>query len=347
VFMDNITVYNIAGQPGQTNGRVRGITLLAIGDTIARPAILTNFSIGDTSGTLPVGIAVSGDAELANAVIQNGVILRANIGVSTLGGINSLTVENVQFDSMVYSAAGHGGLVCDLQSDANYITMSNCTETQATYTDTDAATFNLFFGGTGGLRIFTIENCNSISSRTVGGAQRFFVSNSTVLARSATYACFDAEELLLSNCDLRASGGNKLFLGGNTAGTATTQVSNCSFHDFTAGILISSGRDLLVDGCKFYDSRLDWAMNFDNALIKVTNCLWKNTTSGLAAIRANFYAKTNDNLIAQNNTFYFNTVANAIALWNTSPDFVMLQGNYYNSSALTNLTVTTQANNYP
>lgn len=347
VFMDDITVYNIGGRPGQTNGRVRGIVLLAVGDTIARPATLTNFSVGDTSGTLPVAIDASGSAELANVVIQNGVILRANIGVSTLGGINSLTVENVQFDSMRYDASGHGGLVCNLLGDANYITMRNCTETQAVYTNTDAATFNLFFGGTGGLRIFSIENCSGISSKTVGGAQRFFVSNSTVLSRSATFACFDAEQLFLSNCDLRASGGNRLFLGGNTAGTATAQVSNCSFHDYTSGILINSGRDLLVDGCKFYDSRLDWAMDYDNALIKVTNCLWKNTTAGLAGIRANFYNKTNDNLIAQNNTFYMNTVPNAIALWNTSPDFVMLQGNFYNSSALSNLTVTTQANNYP
>ena len=347
VFMDNITVYSIGGRSGQTNGRVRGIALLAVGDTLARPATLTNFSVGDTSGTLPVGIAVSGSANLANAIVQNGVILRANIGVSTLGGLNSLTVENVQFDSMKYDAAAHGGLVVDLQGDINYVTMSNCTETQATYTNTDAATFNLFYGGTGGNRIFTLENCNGISSRTVSGIQRFFVSNNTVLARSATYACFDAEELLLSNCDLRASGGDGLFLGGNTSGTATTQVSNCSFHNFTAGILITSGRDLIIDGCKFYDSRIDWAMDYDDGLIKVSDCLWKNTTVGLAGIRANFYNKANDKLIAQNNAFYLNTVANAIALWNTSPDFVMLQGNFYNSVALSNLTITTQANNYP
>jgi len=347
VLMDDITVYSIAGRPGQTNNRVRGIVLLAVGDTTARPATLTNFSVGDTSGTLPVGISVYGSASLANVVVQNGVVLHANVGVATLGGLNSLTVENVQFDSMRYDSSSHGGVVVDLQNNINYITMRNCSETQAVYTSTDAATFNVFYGGTGGGRIVTLENCQGISSRTVSGIQQFFVSNSTVLARSTNFGCFDAEELLLTNSDLRQAGSRRLFLSGNTSNTATAQVSNCSFHDFTNGFEITSGRDLLIDGCKFYDSRIDWAMNNDNVLLKVTNSLWKNTTSGLAAIRANFYAKSNDNLIAQNNSFYVNTVANAIALWNTSPDFVMLQGNNYQSTNLSNLTVTTSANNYP
>jgi hypothetical protein len=345
--MDDITVIDMAGNAGQTSGRVGGITLYAVGDSIASAATLTNFTIGDSTGTLPSGITVSGDTILGNAVIQNGIIINANVGVANLGGLNSLTVQNVQFDSMKYIGNGSGGVVCNWLTNSNYVTMDNCSETNATYTSTDAGTFNLFFGGSGGFRIVTINNCQGITSRMVTGLNRAFITNSTFAVRSVNLACFVAEELYLSNCDFQANGGRNIFLASNSSSTATAQVSNCGFHNFTSGINTFQGRDLMIDNCKFYDSRLDWAINNDNALLKLSNSLWKNTTAGLTAVKGNFYNRSNDNLIAQSNAFYTNTTAVAIELWNFSPDFVMLQGNVYTATALTNMSVTTQANNYP
>jgi hypothetical protein len=342
--IDDCTVLDIAGNVGQTSGRVGGIVLTAIGDAIDHLTVLSNTTVGDSSGTLPFGVQVGGTSGFAKVVIKNVRIKNYRTGVEVLGGIDSVTIEDLLLREGQYDASGRGGVVCNLLGSLNQISLTRVREVNASYGNNNAATFNVFSFAGGGDRIVNLNQCHKISLRMVGSVSRITINDSHIQARTSSFDVVCARVALCSNSVFEyVSGNGKLFLGGEGATTDEAYFTNCRIQGFGSSMQNYAGGIASFSNCFISETRIPWTIDNDNAILKFVGCTWKNTTE-LPCIYGNYFNRAKDQLFVQNCSFY-TANATAIVQWNYSPDYVVLQGNTYNCTNLTNMTATSSVNN--
>lgn len=341
-FLDDISCINIGSGVGQTSGRVVGVTLNGTGNSTASINTLTNFIIGENAARILNAVAITSAINTASFVIENGYITFYARGITPSGTMDSLTVRNVTFKDGNYTSAGTGCVAFDSVS-INQITIDNIREINATYTNTDAASFNYIANGASGDKNLTITNCKGITAKTVAGLNNVVIDNCYLYKRSANFDLIGQNGLLtVSNTIVEQLSGNTgIFNGAACGNVAETLINNTKFVNISS-FNTFKGLRLSLNNCLFSETRLDWDTNLNNCLLKVNNCTWKNTT--LECIRTQFYNNTNDTFIAQNNTF-LTGAAVAILKRTFDPDYVILQGNTYNNAALTDLTTTSSVNN--
>lgn len=340
-FLDNVSCINIGSGVGQTSSRVVGITLNGTGNSTPSINTLTNFIIGENTARILNAVAVTSAINTASFVIENGYVTFYARGVTPSGTMDSLTVKNVTFKDGNYTSAGTGCVAFDNVS-INQITIDNIREINATYTDTDAASVN-WISASGGDKNLTITNCKGITTKTVAGLNNVTINNCLLYKRSPNFDLIGQNGLLtVSNSIIeQLAGSTGIFNGAACGNSAETLISNTKFVNISS-FNTYKGLRLSIDNCFFSETRIDWDTNLNDCLFKVNNCTWKNTT--LECIRTQFYNNTNDTFIAQNNTFL--TGATVAVLKRTyDPDYVVLQGNTYNCTTLTNLTTTSAVNN--
>jgi hypothetical protein len=341
-FLDDIACINIGSGVGQTSSRVVGVTLNGTGNSTASINTLTNFIIGENAARILNAVAITSSINTASFAIENGYITFYARGVAPSGTMDSLTIKNVTFKDGNYTTAGTGCVAFDNVS-INEITIDNIREINATYTDTDAASFNYITDGASGNKNLTITNCNGITTKTVAGLNNVTINNCLIYKRSSNFDLIGQNGLLtVSNSTIEQLAGNTAIFNGAACGnSAETLISNTKFVNISS-FNTFKGLRLSINNCLFSETRLDWNTNLNDCLLKVNNCTWKNTT--LECIRTQFYNNTNDTFIAQNNTF-LTGAAVAILKRTFDPDYVVLQGNTFNNAALTNLTTTSAVNN--
>lgn len=342
VFMDDIVVREIAGNAGQTNGRVRGIVLTEVGDSTENIATLTNFTVGDSTGTLPRGITFGGTIGLANVIVQNGNVINCNIGIEIGGALKSVTIDSVNLYDNVYNFSTQGGIVLYTAAQVSDFSVRNVSEINPTYV-ANASTLNIELTGNISQQL-TISDCDSFSIRspaTITG--NVLIANSNIVKRDAVNPLIaQTGSVQVVNCSFSfvAGGNSELFMTQDCGTAAQAVVSNCVFNG--TDWLIAGGINTLVSNCIFNDCRVDWDSITENSTIKFNNCEWHNTS--LECLRTQFYDLTNDTFIVQNCSFYTGA-AIAILKRNYSPTYVVLQGNTYSSTNLTDLTTTSSVNN--
>lgn len=341
-FMDDISCVNIGSGVGQTSNRVRCVTLNGNGNSTPSVNTLTNFIFGENTARVLDAVVVSSSLNTSSFVIENGYITFYARGVSTTGTMDLLTVKNVVFKDGLYTSEGSGCVAFDSVS-FNQITIDNIREINATYTNTDAASFNYIANGASGDKNLTITNCKGITTKTVAGLNNVTIDNCYLYKRSSTYDLIGQNGLLtVSNTIVEQLSGNTGVFNGSACGnTAETLINNTKFVNISS-FNTFKGPKLSFNNCLFSETRLEWNVNLNDCLLKVNNCTWKNTT--LECIRTQFYNNTNDTFIVQNNTF-LTGAAVAILKRTFDPDYVILQGNTYNSAALTDLVTTSSVNN--
>lgn len=341
IVIDDCTVLDIAGNPGQTSGRVIGIVLTAIGDSTDYISVLSNTTIGDGTGTLPQGVQIGGAANAATVVVNNVRVKNYNVGIAILAGVDSVIIENVTLADGQYTNGGSGGVVLDLNGNLiNKLSISNVKELNATYTNADAATVNLFsVNGTGLRELYVDKLIGSLTTR--GTFDKQIINNSEITYRSTNYYCVGALKTRVSNTRfINSSSNGKVFANADI--TAQEQFVNCQFNGFSS-LNTFAVSQLLMSNCLFDESQFRWAVSNNGPVLKMDNCLW-NMSSATECWYGNFYNVTKDTVIIQNSTFY-TTATYAIKQWNHTPDYLVLQGNTYNNANLTDMTPTSAANN--
>lgn len=346
VFIDDCTVIDMAGNPGQGSGRVIGIVLAAVGDTTSFISVLSNTTIGDSSGTIPQGVQVSGTGTQGIVIINNVRIENYNIGITVLGGLDSVIIENVTILSGVYYANAHGGVVINLAAspytEINKFSCINLREILANYIVSDAATIN-------GFAPTAVASANQYYIDKLQGSlilrtpvKKLFLTDSVVDCRSITYPIANAFESYVSNTQFNniASAG-KVFGQANPA--AKEQFVNCNFVGFPSGVATYAVSEMLFSNCIFTDSRFVWSTSNNNPTLKMENCVWK-MSGATSCWYGNFYLVTKDTVILQNCSFY-TTATYAVEQWLHTPTYLVLQGNTYNNANLTNMATTSSANN--
>jgi hypothetical protein len=344
--IDDCTVLDIAGNAGQTSGRVIGIVLAAVGDAEDHISVLSNTTIGDSTGTLPLGVQINGSANAATVIVNSVRVNNYNVGISILSGVDAVIVDGVALTDGVYSQSNFGGILLNLNGGfINKVSCSNIVEVNANYTNSDAGTINVFNGSGTGLREFYL---NRITGTLVmrQGMDKTFISDCSIDCRTATYKIVSGIYVFVSNTYFNyVSGNGRVFA--NTLSTSTEQYVNCRFYAFSSGLNPGLNTlnvsQLLIDNCVFAQSQLKWAIDNNNPVLKMSNCLWEMNTA-TECWYGNFYNVAKDTVIIQNCTFY-TTATYAVKQWNATPDYLVLQGNTYSSANLTDMTATSATNN--
>jgi hypothetical protein len=340
--IDDCTVLDIGGNAGQTSGRVIGIVIAAVGDTEDHISVLSNTTIGDSTGTLPVGISINGSANSATVIVNNVRVNNYNVGISVLRGIDTAIIDNVTLTDGVYSQANFGGVLLNIGGGfINKVSCSNVVEVNANYTNTDAGTINVFdASGTGARGLYIDRVDGTLVMRNA--MLKTFVSNSNISCRTANYRVVAGVDVFVSSTNfIYLSGNGSVF--SNAVSTAVEQYVNCRFNGFSSGLNTFVCSQLLMDNCIFTDSQFKWGISNNNTTLKMSNCLWKMSTA-TECWYGNFYNVVKDTVIIQNCTFY-TTATYAVKQWNVTPDYLVLQGNTYSSANLTDMVPTSAVNN--
>ena len=342
IIVDDCTVLDIAGNDGQTSGRVIGVVLNAIGDSSDHLTVLSNTTIGDSSGTLPQGVQINGTVNAATVIVNNVRIKNYNVGVAILANVDSIIVDNLTLVDGKYANSGAGGVVLDLNGGfINTLFISSVKELNPTYTSAEAATINFFStNGTGLREAYLSKIVGSLTSKN--GLARQVISDSTITCRTVNNYVTAAADVRVSNTRfINSSSNGKVF--SNFDAAAQEQFANCQFAGFSAGLNTFASSQLLMSNCIFTDSQLKWAISNNNPTLKMINCLW-SMSDATECWYGNFYNVTKDTVIIQNCTFY-TTATYAIKLWNNAPDYLVLQGNTFNNANLTDMVPTSNVNN--
>jgi hypothetical protein len=274
--------------------------------------------------------------------VQNGNVVNCNIGIEIGGALKSVTIDNVNIYDNIYNGVGQGGIVLFTNAQVEDFNIKNVNEINATY-NAIASTLNIQLTGNVTEQLI-ISDCNNFSMRCPSRVDgNVLISNSNIIKRDATEPLISqGGTLAVSNSTITfvAGANDLLFMTQSCSATAQAVISNCVFNN--TSWVIAGGLNTLVSNCIFNDCRVDWDCITENSTAKFNNCEWHNTS--LECLRTQFYDLTNDTFIVQNCSFYTGA-ATAILKRTFSPTYVILQGNTYDSTSLTDLTTTSSVNN--
>ena len=347
--VSNCVGTNIAGNTGQTSGRVAGL-VYGGGENIPSKIVFDSCFIGDASGTLPSAIKLGGSTTDLDIVVSNCYVNTYNVGVSIAGNSNSVTVNNLTAANGSYTNGAFGAIVIDgTNANNNKIVISNITEISPTFTDTDSGTINVVARYVSGTKNLVIENCKSARLTMRQAFTEMFVSNSDIVKQSVNYNTFATPELYLSNSSVSsvAAGTNSLILSGLSGAGAVAYISNTTFNSIVFEIAAESVKGIFSN-CNFQACSLLWNGSGTGALLKMNGCYF-TLSPAVGSIIASIINGTKDTVMIQNSTFYASDVSyTPIVVSSHQPDYVILHGCNYNTTTFTTLvggTVNSQVNN--
>jgi hypothetical protein len=339
-FVD-CTVRNIAGNAGQTSGRVRGMTLSATGSNVECLHTATRCRVFGGAGRVPQAFTIG---PVAGTIYQS-VLMRdcfasfAAIGVNVGGGYNSIDISGVDFDDVNF-----GALV-----DAAGATIS------VLNIDDLSATNTTFAVDTGLVHIYSaIAGCEYTVSRIKGSASHIMrASIPKITARDCAlvfggtlYSTFISPDLKIDTCRLvldTLATNTKLWNPSAAGSGSVTKIVNSNISAAATTVLVPDGTDASIyvsdsffDKVSFLSGTVgSFVHSFDNV-----NWTGLSTTWGAYKKDGAPVAATRHELIVRNCRFVGLAVGNTPLLKGSSgtagkdnPTYSVLQSNTYNTTA--------------
>lgn len=324
----------IAGNTGQTNGRVVGLVGLAVGNTVRGNCNVIGCRVFGGTGYLPNGISVSGSGTFADVLVENCYVSRARAGVFTNCNLNRLTIRNLAVDDIVNTTGAQGGVQIDAAAGANLLPVLEI--------DKITVTNSVFHADAGAVNFFNSPPACQYTLRNVKGAVPHVMRGAVARVR--------AEE-----CEVAAGSTTyQSFLGAFQEFVDCVFTSrNASNGDFiTKGSALAAGSELVIRGGSITGFGAGWQQDFGGTSnttrffgVKFNNVCWMISTGGsyvnifdgcsflavpvtVGAIRTNFTVPTKQVLMVS--SCYFesaNAADTPIRLWNNAPTNAILQGN--------------------
>lgn len=359
-FISDNYVFDIAGNAGQTSGRVAGILVHNLGDTEESVTVCSGNTVelGDPSHPIHDAYIVGGSAQRATINFTANIARYCAIGLEIPGGVGTISVRDFTVDRMTRANSTDGAVVMSLTGSVNNILIDGLTVTNATdsvATD-DWADIN-FTSTTGGATIgnLTVRNVHGLymmMTPNPAGCLRLNVEGCSLSygAVSSIY-CLSAMEVTVTGTTFTYGSRGFAGLMNQNVGTGMTarwSLVGSSFIGGTQDISGSGGIKAMWSNCSFRAGagvRLNLTENIAR-LIHFNGCDFDEYSATDGAIKANFSSTVAGfRLLVRNCNFLRSTDVTPIKLWNTSPGTVVLSNNVYNSTALTDMTATSATNN--
>lgn len=327
------TATNIAGNPGQTSGRIIGLWALGGGNNSQGVINVIGCKIFGGAGYMPAGINITGSGTFASVVVENCYISKARIGVQTGCGMNTLTLRGIYLNDIITTNASQGGVVVD----SNVGISLNAIEI-----DTVVATNSTWHANTGGVNYFAAPAAAKYILRNLKGflphvmrssVATLKVENCEIACGASSYSSFLATYQEHVDCTYtsRNSSGLDLITGASSLATGSEVIfRGGTITGFGAGWAPEFGGVGITLKC--FDTKFVnfcWPISTTGTFInQFLGCQFTQVPVTIGAIRTNFNAPTKQVLIAQNNYFESANAADTpIRLWNTAPTNAILQGN--------------------
>ena len=347
--------YDIAGNPGQASGRVRGMVGFATGNNKVGTANLIRCRIYGGNGYMPIGISIEGTSNYATVNITDCYVEKARSALSTLCGFKSLNIARFNMNNIVNTGASNGGILIDANSGVallDTLTIDNVVHQNCTF-NSGAGTIN-FFSAPLNCQ-YTLLNCKNLTHVTRTYMASTFVGSCSVACGSniAGIGSFLALNTTFSNCILtsRTNTNNDLII--STSGLPSQGILRINDSDvagFSPGwVHPIGGADIYIysDNSRFdsFCFSIDVTGDFQTIF---RNCNIYEVPATYGFVYANFSSPTSQILIVQNCYFQANNVANTpLRKWVTNPTVSIIQNNAYRQiTSLYDFTGgVTQANN--
>jgi len=336
VEFTDCTATAMAGNAGQTRGRVVGMTVAALGSSMDAIHTVTRCRVHGGAGRLPAGISLGTGTETYLSVqIRDCQVGKAAIGIESLGGYHSVDIQKIHFDDVVYGVLVNaaGGVIGNLKID-----------------DIDAANTS-FSIDTGIVHIYSaIANCAYTLSNVRGGfphvmraaVAQLHVRDCALAWGGKNYSTFVAAQLTIERCDLAYDGraSNTRLFNAAAAGIG----ASCSIRD--SKIVSGSSVYINPDGKNFSThcsnvlfERVQWVYSTTGVSVnRFDNCQWNNIATN-GAIWTNTVNPTRQELQVHNCKFSSPAVSNTpLKKHSFDPTVVVLRGNTYNTARLHDFT---------
>jgi hypothetical protein len=325
--------YNIAGNAGQTSGRVRGMIAHAIGNSLRGKCNVVRCRVYGGSGYMPIGISLGGTGTNADALVEDCYVQKARTALSSQGGHASLTIRGLSGDDIVNSSSGDGGIVVD---GTGPTTISNLLIESPLFTN---STFN---ADSGWVNFFAAPaSCSYTLRRMQGGTHvmrgsvsRLRVEESVIACGSPTYSTFLAAAIELVDNHFTSRNGSAsdyIVNASSLANGSQITIRGGTISGFGSGWTNEiGGTDITL---RAYGVRYDlFTYNISTVgtfLNRFESCEFFNVPVTVGSIRTNFNATPTKQILIVLGCYFqsANAADTPIRLWNNAPTNAILQGN--------------------
>lgn len=342
--------YSLAGNSGQTSGRVRGF-VFGLGNTSRGTVLFKNCRVYGGSGYLPSGFNITGTSTNADAVVEDCFVQTARSGIVTGCGFNSFTIRNFAGHDVVNTLSSHGGVLIDgTGASLLRMTIDGLSFTNSTF-NADSGWVNFYVAP--GSCVYTISRVKGGTHVMVGQVQRVRVEDSSFSIGSTTYGSFLGTQVEIINSHLtsRNSSANDVIVKASAATTGSSLfISGGSVTGYGSGWTNEfggTGYNITCIGVRFdnFTFNISTTGTFVN---RFSDSDFYNVPVTVGSIRTNANSPTKQVLIVLG--CYFESANSAdtpIRLWTNAPTNAILQGNTRKTATnLHNLgTITSDVNN--
>ena len=329
-------VYDISGNTGQTSGRVNGVVFGSGGSQIASMSIDNN--------TIDGHVVITPTSDLSTVFIKGNFITGQRGRISIKSVKTGYIIDN-------HFSGSHASLIqVDLTAAGSAIgelIIKGITHDNYQPTDGNEAALSLF-NLTDGLGKLVITDCvdfSIVNRSNDSGIEEIFVTNSSILHGSdGGYGTFKAGKIYVSNCDIRWRGAATLQTSFITDDLNRTNAhfSNCYIANISTTLkLKTDGSYYNFSDCKF--SGCDFIVSNGVEAQLIFNGCSAIIYPSTGFLQANALSGTEDTLSVRDCDFQ----GTDTVIQKTSFEMsrCILQGNSYESTALTDLTATSEVNN--
>jgi hypothetical protein len=339
-FVDCVGV-NIAGNAGQTSGRVAGMVVLGLGNNAQGTVNAQRCRMYGGAGRLPVAYSVDGSGTYGAVNIEDCFAQKITTGVHITGGAAELSIARPVFDDIVCGAANGGVLVDGRETSAIDRLMI----------ERPVITNGTFHADSGWVNVF---------SRSLGTSYtlRGMVDGIHVMRQRFDCVSVCESSISLYTTLYSALLGDRLYTGPSCKFTSASVGAK-----WCASSALSSGSEIVIDGGLFVDVVNEFggtnvsmyvndarfnACRFDLSIVGTFVTSFNSTkwygVGANGAIRCDYAPTTKHTLLARGNHFESTDVAyTPIKKWNNDPTKCVLQGNTHTATALTDFSAPTSA----
>lgn len=354
-------IFDIAGNADQTSGRVRGMTVHAIGDAFEAVSVCkgNTVELGDDANRIYTAYSIEGTSERATIQFEGNIARNCARGLEITGGVNVVEIRGFSVDRLTRATTFDGAIILTLTARLNNLLIDGLylSNTADNVPVKDWADIHLTaVSGTGSIGRMTVRNVHDAFMMMRPGnaaCERLVVQGCSLYfgAQTAGFNCLSAMEASTSDTRFIYHGarGNAGLMNQNPGAGVTSRYhfSNCRVVGADIIMAGSGLTEVRFSGGAFTQSSIsfDLAEN-GNRLLSFIGVEFDEYSPTLGAIRANFSpAVAGLKLIVQTCQFFRTSDVTPIRLWNSNPEVVVLQGNVHAATTLTDLTTTSDANN--
>lgn len=347
----NCVGVNISSGVGQASGRVRGFQAAVGADATCQVNYVNCQVIGNTTH-IPFGFVCQGSALRPSVNYDNCFVQRCVVGLTSLGGIDRLSISDFKADLVNTAAGSQGAVTFDISANQlNELVIDGLEVTNRTYL-ADAADINFFTCHSGlRYRLSRAKRCTHVMRQA---ALSVSVDDSIIEYGSANYASF------IATSELRFC---SRFIGFLRAGAVRTnlwegnQMAGATIY-FDGSRLGSETATQVSQDCPGVDINIvATGATFDylNLTVRMTgtythmfaNCRMLNCNAATGFYASNPNAPLKQVLMVTGSRLEgVNAAATPLRKGTNNPTATVLQANTYNTTALHDFTAgVTAANN--